>query len=135
MNACYHQGSYIFNFQNVLVPLEEEVTPLEIFPTLEFNYEIPKEDHAKSHKELNQELFEAIEAKVNLESLTKVEIRQSLEDNLFSIFEFTGSALKPLRYNAFMVSVPCDEGMKHFFSVSVSFGKNFNFVIQPFFTL
>ncbi len=132
MNACYHQGSYIFNFQNVLVPLEEEVTPLEIFPTLDFHYEIPKQGETKNHKELNKELVEAIEEKVKLYPTVKAEIQQALEDNLHAIFEFTGSALKPLRYTAYMVSIPCDEGTKNFVTVAVSFGKNYNFVLPPF---
>ena len=132
MNACYHQGSYIFNFQNVLVPLEEEVTPLEIFPSLDFQYEIPKEGESKNHKELNKELVEAIEAKVTLSSMSKADIQQALEDNLRAIFEFTGSALKPLRYTAYMVSNPCEEGTKNFVAVNVSFGKSYNFVLPPF---
>ena len=132
MNTWYHQGNYIFNFQNVLVPLEEEVTPLEIFPPLDFHYEIPKEGEAKNHKELNKELVEAIETKVTLSPMVKTVIQQALEDNLCAIFEFTGSALKPLRYTAYMVSNPCEEGTKNFVTVNVSFGKSYNFVLQSF---
>lgn len=132
MNACYHQGNYIFNFQNVLVPLEEEVTPLEIFPTLDFHYEIPKQGETKNHKELNKELMKAIEEKIALSPIAKTNIQQALEDNLLAIFEFTGSALKPLRYTAYMVSIPCEEGTKNFITVTVSFGKNYNFVLPSF---